>query len=114
MTQLQCKIYYLNIKGSFMKKIILGLSIIFLTSGLSAKTISTEGISLGMECEDYCYLGFKTKNQELWLSSSSEQQVKFAEANKGKIVKITYDEKMVFIPEAGQKVARLTLIKLSK
>jgi hypothetical protein len=92
-----------------MKKFVFSCITLCLLTEVSAKTIKTDGVFLGIDEGDFCYMNFKIKGTEDSFVGCEPKFVKIAEANKGKVLEIVYEEKSEFVPEAGQKVLRKTL-----
>ena len=91
-----------------MKKLILFFVLSFAVDGF-AKLLTTEGVFVGTEEGDYCYMTFQIKGQTESFMGCDLKHLKTANSSIGKILEIKYEEKKEFIPEANQKILRKIL-----
>ena len=94
-----------------MKKLIVGLFIIFITTTFSsAKMYTTEGVYTGSRCGDLCYMNFNTKRGEISLYGYAED---YKNIYKGGKYKIIYKKNMkIEVAELG-KIKVNSIIKIT-
>jgi hypothetical protein len=97
-------------KGQKMKKLIVGLFILFaITTFSNAKTYTTEGVYAGSRCSDMCYLLFNTKRGEIALYGYADD---YKNIRKGRRYKVAYEDRKISLADFGKiKVKAVTKIR---